>query len=206
MLKVWGRVNSINVMKVLWLLEEIGLPFERTDAGMAFGVVQTAEYKAMNPNSRVPTIDDDGFILWESNAICRYLAAKHAAGRLIPVDLQGRADVERWMDWGSLHLSAAMTPLFWQLIRTPADKRDARAIETSQKETEAAMGILDAHLQGRSFMAGATLSVADMPAGALVHRWLNLPVERPRLANVEGYYARLKSRPPYVKNVAQPLT
>jgi glutathione S-transferase len=193
-------------MKVLWTVDEIGLPFTRTDAGMQFGVVQSAEYKAMNPNSRVPTIDDDGFVLWESNTICRYLAAKHAPGKLIPTDLQGRADAERWMDWASFHLGNAITPLFWQLIRTPVEKRDAKTIDTSRAETEAAMRIVDAQLAGKAYITGAGFTVGDMPMGVMVHRWLQLPIERPALANVEAYYQRLMARPAYVKNVAHPLT
>lgn len=206
MLKIWGRTNSINVMKVLWTCDELGLAYQRTDAGMQHGVVGTAEYKAMNPNSRVPTIDDDGFILWESNAIVRYLAAKHGLGTLMPAALRDQADAGRWMDWGSFHLGAAMTPLFWQLIRTPADKRDPAVIESSGRETEAAMRILDAHLAGRAFMTGDALTVGDIPVGTFVHRWLKLPHPRPQLANVEAYYKRLTARPAYAKNVAQPLT
>src|SRR3979490_2366747 len=123
MLKLWGRVNSINVQKALWALDELKVPYERIDAGMAFGVVGEPFYKKMNPNSRVPTIDDDGFVLWESNAIVRYLAAKHGAGSLWPSDLRQRADSDRWMDWASNHVSPAMTPAFWGLIRTPPARR-----------------------------------------------------------------------------------
>src|SRR5262245_63543638 len=108
MLKVWGRVNSINVQKVLWALDELQVAYERVDAGMAFGVVNEAFYKKMNPNARVPTIDDDGFVLWESNVIVRYLAAKHGANGLSPGDLKVRADSERWMDWASIHVSTDM--------------------------------------------------------------------------------------------------
>ena len=129
MLKLCGRVNSINVMKVLWALEELKVPYERVDAGMNFGIVNTPEYKAMNPNSRVPTIQDGALTLFESNAIVRYLAAKHGAGTLWPTDPAARADSDRWMDWASTTLQPVVTPVFWGLIRTPAEKRDARAIE-----------------------------------------------------------------------------
>ena len=115
MLKLWGRINSINVQKVLWALEELKVPYERTDAGMAFGLVNEPFYKKMNPNSRVPTIDDDGFVLWESNAIVRYLAAKHGAGSLSPNDPKQRADSDRWMDWAANHVGPVITPVFWGL-------------------------------------------------------------------------------------------
>src|SRR3989338_4758559 len=113
MLKVWGRVNSLNVQKVLWALAELKVSYERTDAGMQFGVVNEPFYKKMNPNSRVPTIEDDGFILWESNAIVRYLAARHGMGGLCPAGLRQRADADRWMDWASTTLQPGMHPGFW---------------------------------------------------------------------------------------------
>src|SRR5450631_4370637 len=99
MLKVWGRANSVNVQKVLWTCEELALPYKRIEAGMEYGVVSTPEYKKLNPNAMVPTIDDDGFVLWESNAIVRYLAAKYGAGSLWPADPKIRASADRWMDW-----------------------------------------------------------------------------------------------------------
>jgi glutathione S-transferase len=207
MLKLWGRTNSINVMKVLWLCDELGIAYERVDAGMAFGVVGTPEYKAMNPNSRVPTIDDDGFVLWESHSILRYLAAKHAPGKLMPLDLPGRADCERWMDWVLVSVNTPMTPLFWQLVRTPADKRDSAVIERARVESEQMFRLLDGHLADRDYLTGSAFSLADIPAGCFVHRWLALPnIERPKLAALEAWYARLLKRPAYAKWVATPLT
>lgn len=206
MMRIWGRTNSINVIKVLWLCDELGLAYERTDAGMAHGVVGTPEYKSMNPNSRVPTIDEDGWVLWESNSIVRYLAARHAPGRLIPTALRERADCERWMDWVLVHLNTPMTPLFWQLVRTPAEKRDSTAIERLRAETESQMRILDGHLAGREYLAWDRFSVADIPAGSFVHRWYALPgIERPALPNLLAWYARLQQRPGFVKFAMAPL-
>jgi len=127
MLKIWGRVNSVNVKKALWCAEELGLKYERVDAGMQFGVTKTPEYLRMNPNSLVPTIEDDGFVLWESHTIVRYLSAKHSMGKLHPSDLKARADAERWMDW-AFTFQTAMRAVFWGLIRTPAEKRDAKRV------------------------------------------------------------------------------
>lgn len=206
MLKVWGRRNSINVMKVLWVCDEMSLPCERIDAGMQFGVVNTPEYGAMNPNRKVPTIDDDGFVLAESNTIVRYLAAKHGRTDLLPTDPQGRARVEQWMDWASFSLSLGMTPLFWQLIRTPAEKRDAGIIAANKLETERCMRILEEQLAERPFLCGDALSLADVPAAAFVHRWLALPIDRPSLANLEGYYRRMMDRPAYRAHVALELS
>src|SRR5712692_5896173 len=133
MLSIWGRNNSVNVQKPLWCCEEMGVQYERMDAGGTFGVVNTPQYRNLNPNGLVPTIEDDGFVLWESNAIVRYLAAKHSAGNLYPDDLTQRADSDRWMDW-MRQVDPAMTPVFWGLIRTPPEKRDMALIADSAEK------------------------------------------------------------------------
>src|SRR5258708_18510526 len=153
MLRVWGRVNSINVQKVLWVLEELRVPYERLDAGMAFGVVNDPFYVKMNPNSRVPTIYDDGFVLWESNAIVRYLAAKHGAGSLCPSDPKRRADSDRWMDWASNHIGPAITPVFWGLIRTSPDKRNMAQIGAEAEKLAQQFGVLEQGLDRKAYVA-----------------------------------------------------
>jgi len=203
MLTVWGRVNSINVQKVLWTLAELGLPYRRIDAGMKFGVNDTAEYKAMNPTGLVPTIDDDGYILWESNAIVRYLAARHAPGTLYPDDLHARFQAERWMDWQAVAFNTAITPIFLGLIRTPEAQRDATAIEASRLKTEGCLAVLDAQLAGRPYLNGDAFTVADIPAGAGVNRWYKLPVAREPRPNVERWLARLGERPGFRTHVAE---
>ena len=206
MLKLWGRVNSINVQKVLWALDELKVPYERVDAGMAFGVVNEPFYKAMNPNSRVPTIDDDGFVLWESNAIVRYLAAKHGAGSLWPTDLRERADADRWMDWASLHPNPAMTPAFMGLIRTPADKQNMTQIKASAEATGQQFQVLELGLADRDYVAGERFTMGDIAVGVNVYRWSMLDVQRPRLPRVASYHERLKQRPAFQKHIMKPLT
>ena len=206
MLKIYGRITSVNVMKVLWACVELNLPFTREDVGGAFGKTHEPWYLALNPNARVPTIDDDGFTLWESNAIVRYLAAKHGRGSLWPEDLKTRADGDRWMDWHTSVLGPAMTPVFWQLIRTPPEKRDMAAAEASRKASIEALKILDTRLADREFVAGHTLTMGDIPAASMVHRWYALPIERPKMPNLEKYYARLAERPGYKTHVMLPLS
>ena len=209
MLKIWGRVNSINVMKVLWCADELGLEYQRIDAGLAFGVVNEDWYTAMNPNAKVPTIDDDGFVLWESNAIVRYLGAKHGAGTLYPDDLRARADGDRWMDWQLSTLAEGMGYLFWGLVRnSPAhqdpDKRAAAAATVAEQ-----WGIVDRALDGRSYLAGDQFTIGDIPLGCFMYRWSNLPdmpSERPRFRNLEAWYARLQERKAYREHVMLPLT
>lgn len=202
MLKIWGRVNSINVQKVMWAVEELKIPHVRVDAGMAFGVVNTPEYRAMNPNGRVPTIDYDGFILWESNTIVRYLYAKHGPIRTFE---EGYA-AEKWMDWVTSTLAAPITTMFWQLIRTPADKRDGAAVAAAVKQAGEAFKIADDALASQPYMSGRALSMGDIPFGCFVNRWMNLPVERPAHANLAKYYERLKSRPAFQRHVMIPLS
>jgi len=206
MLKVWGRVNSINVQKVLWALEELKVPYERADAGMAFGVVNEPFYKKMNPNSRIPTIDDDGFILWESNAIVRYLAAKHGAGTLSPSDPKQRADSDRWMDWASNHIGPVITPVFWGLIRTPADKRNMAQITADAEKTGQQFQVLEQGLDGKDYVAGKSFTMGDIIVGVYVYRWYGLDVKHPTLPRVEAYYARLRQRPAFQKHIMKPLT
>lgn len=206
MIRLWGRTNSINVMKVLWTLEEIGLSYERIDAGMQFGVVSTSEYRALNPNSRVPTIEEDGFTLFESNAIVRYLCAKYSMGTLCPEDLRARADTDRWMDWATAHVHPVMTPVFSNLIRTPADKRDQLAVAQNTAATNKSMEVLDWGLTKNPYLGGKSLTMGDIVVGVWVHRWYALPIERPELPLVLAYYERLLQRPAYRVHVAQPLS
>ena len=206
MLKLWGRLNSINVQKVVWCLEELGLPYERVDAGGPFGTVDTPAYRRLNPNGLVPTIEEDGFVLWESNAIVRYLAAKHGAGTLWPSNPRVRADADRWMDWQATNFGPAMGPAFHGLIRTPPDKRDVKVIEQAVVKGEAAAAVLDAHLAGKAYVAGDAFTVGDIAAGAAAHRWLNLPVSRKPCPNLERWHQSLVERPAGRKLLTRPLT
>jgi glutathione S-transferase len=201
MLKVWGRVNSINVQKVMWAVGELKLKHERIDAGGAFGRTKDADYLKMNPNGLVPTIDDDGFVLWESNAIVRYLGAKHGAGGLWPSDPARRADSDRWMDWQMGTVGPAMFPAFMGLVRTAPEQRDHKAIEASVTRCAELFTIFDQQLGKREFIGGATLTIGDIAMGCIVNRWYLLPIERPHLANAEAYLARLKQRPTFVQHV-----
>ena len=205
MLRIWGRISSVNVQKVVWCCDELGLPYERLDAGGAFGRNDTPEYLAMNPNGLVPVIEDDGFVLYESNAIVRYLAAKHGSP-LFPPELHARADIDRWMEWQSSGYTPSMTQVFWQLVRTPPEKRDAAVIEASREKGEKHSAVLDAHLKGREFVAGNAFSAADIVVGCAAHRWLNLPMAREARPEIERWYAMLKSRPGARQVTSLPLT
>jgi glutathione S-transferase len=204
MIRIWGRTNSVNVKKALWCLDELGLEYERIDAGMQYGVVNTPEYRRMNPNGLVPTLDEDGFILWESHTIVRYLADKYGKGVLRPMDLLPRSIANQWMDW-AFTFQGSVRDAFWNLIRTPADKRDAGAIEASRVKSGEMARILDAALADRMYVAGA-FSMGDIPIGSEVQRWMRLPMARPKLPNLEAWFERLCARPAFKKNVDLPLT
>ena len=205
-MKVWGRVNSINVMKVLWCADECGLKYEREDVGLQYGGNDQKWYLDMNPNGVVPTIDDGGRIIWESNSCVRYLSAKYAAGTLWPNDPGQRSEADRWMDWQLSTISEAMRVIFWGLVRTPPEKRDMAAINKAAVDAGKLWGRLDQKLEGRPYVAGGHLTMGDIPAGCFVHRWYALDVERPDLKNVRAWYERLKARPAYAKHVMPPLT
>lgn len=194
-LRIWGRMTSINVKKVVWAAQELGLDFQRTEAGGAYGVVKTPEYLQLNVNALVPVIEDDGHVLWESNVIVRYLCAKHSMGQMYPTDLLQRFDAERWMDWQQTSVNPASRPGFWQLVRTPVDQRNAKAIADSNAAVELLMATLDAHLADRHFMLGEHFSMADIPLGCEVHRWFGLPQSREKRPNLERWFAELCARP-----------
>jgi glutathione S-transferase len=201
MLNIWGRISSINVRKVVWCAQELGLDFQRTEAGGKFGVVQTPEYLGMNPNAMVPVIDDgegdDRVVLWESNVIVRYLCAKHSMGRLYPEPLAERFDAERWMDWQQTTLNPVSGGAFKQWVRTPAAQREPEVIAQSVNATEPLFALLDAHLASRSFMQGDRFTMADIPVGCEAHRWFGLPqteYTRPSWPNVERWFADLRTR------------
>ena len=197
MLKIWGRANSINVQKVLWCCGELNLKYERIDAGLQFGVNTTPEYKAMNPNALVPTIEDDGMVLWESQAIVRYLARKHGLGTLCPSDPKACADADRWMDWNATTVWLNLRPIFWNLVRTPPEKRDMALVNDSRNKLAASMAILDAHLAHRKYVIGDAFTMGDIPLGTAVQRWFNLPIERENFRNLKAYYQRLQGHTPF---------
>jgi glutathione S-transferase len=208
MLKIWGRNTSSNVQKVMWAIGEMALPHQRIDVGGAFGKNKEPPYLAMNPNGLVPTLEEeDGFTLWESNSIVRYLAAKHASRTLEPADLKTRALAHKWMDWQLSVMGPAITPVFWGLIRTPPEKRDANAIATGKARTIEAAQILDRQLGKTSYLAGDAFSYGDIPVGIMIYRYVQLIPERPATPQLDRWYAAISSRPAFKDQVASvPLT
>jgi len=193
-LKIWGRMSSINVKKVVWTAQELGLDFQRNEAGGQFGLVKTPEYLLLNPNALVPVMEDGDFVLWESNVIVRYLCAKHSPGQLYPSDLRERFEAERWMDWQQTTFSPASRPGFWQLIRTAPEQRNAQTISDSNAAVEALLATLDAQLGRHAFVAGDRFTMADMVLGCEAHRWFGLPQPRQSWPNVERWYQGLRAR------------
>lgn len=206
MLTLWGRLSSINVVKVAWCIAEANIPHERIDAGLSFGHVRTPEYLAKNPNGLVPLIEDDGFVLWESNAIVRYLSEKYAAGLLWPTDRQVRADADRWMDWQQTTLIAALGPAFIHLYRLPAEKRDEAVIAASLAKMTEVTAILESWLETRAYVAGDQFSMGDIPIAATLHRWLNMAIRREERPAITRYYKRIMSRPAAQASLTLPVT
>jgi len=206
MLKIWGRKNSINVQKVMWTIGELGIPYERIDAGGAFGGLNDPAFAKMNPMKRVPVIDDGGTIVWESHAIVRYLCARYGKVQLWAEDPIQRSTSDIWMEWTQSNLqSTFINGVFWNFYRTPEAQRDWPAIRQSIKLTADLLRILDRHLADRSFVGGDQLGMGDIPPGVQLYRYFNLEIERPSLPNIEAWYERLCSRPAYREHVMLPF-
>jgi glutathione S-transferase len=210
MLKLWGRTNSINVKKVLWMLDELGQPYDRVDAGMEHGRVNDADYRAMNPNGRVPTLEDGDFVLWESNSVLRYLAMKYQSP-LYPADPAARASADRWMDWQLTTLGPAERNLFWGLVRTPPEKRDMAQIEAAAQAAGECWAIVDGWItrHGGPYLDGATMTIADIVLGCYARRWFGPEVRLPGMPEFPAlarWYAKLGERPGFQRWLAPPLT
>lgn len=206
MLKIWGRTSSVNVQKVLWCYEELDVAHERVDAGGPFGGTRNADYLAMNPNGLVPTISDDGFSVWESNTIVRYLSARYGGGVLWAEDPADRSLAERWMDFQLGSLWPAFRAGFLGLTRTPPEQRNPDAIQFSLRNTAEVLSILDSHLYYTEYVAGESLTMGDVALGSTVYRWFNIDIERPPMPKLEAWHERLASRRAYQKSVMVPFT
>ncbi len=202
MLIIWGRLNSHNVKKVAWAAVEAGILHERRDIGGKFGF--TDAYLAMNPNRLIPTIEDHGFVLWESNAILRYIASQYA-GELWPTDLQLRASADRWMDW-QFSFADAQRDAFVNLVRKAPADRDMPAVAASAERSGQMMEILDDVLAKQPWLSGDDFGLGDIPMGVYAHSWFTLDIARPDRPHVVAWYEKLKARPGYADNVMIPLT
>jgi glutathione S-transferase len=207
-LRIWGRANSVNVQKVLWCLRELDLTYERIDAGMAFGRNTEADYLAMNPNGRVPTLVDGDFVLWESNSVMRYLVMAYGKGvPIYPQDAKRRAAVDRWLDWTLSTMQPVDRPVFWALVRTPIEKRDMVAIQKDVDAEAVQWRIIDAQVATRRFVEGDDFTIADIALGAYARRWFGVEgVRKPRLTNLERWFAQFASRPGFQQFIAPPMS
>jgi glutathione S-transferase len=207
-LQIWGRANSVNVQKVLWCCHEIGIDYERIDAGMQYGRTRDPDYLAMNPNARIPTLVHGDFVLWESNAIMRYLVLQFNRGSLLYPDAPRlRGGLERWLDWTLSTLQPAERPVFWGLVRTPPDERDMAALQTAADAVATLWRLLDAHLEHRQFVEAGQFTLADIALGTYARRWFGVEgVRKPALPNLARWYAELSRREGFQRVVAPPLS
>lgn len=206
MITLWGRLNSINVQKVLWALAEVDAPYQRIDAGMQFGVNNTPEFLAMNPNGLVPVIKDGDFVLWESHAIVRYLARQDTSGVLLPPDPRQAALADQWLEWYTSTAWESMKPVFRNLVRTAPDKRDMAAVAQGVASLAGNLQLLDRHLSRHAYVAGDRFSMGDIPLALIAHRWYLLDIERVDLPAVADWYTRIAARPAFKKDCAAPLS
>lgn len=206
MLTVWGRRSSFNVQKVMWLVDELDLAREHVPAGGDFGGLDTPDFLAMNPHGRVPVIKDGATVVWESQAILRYLAACYGHGRFWANDAAERSQADRWMDWSQASLQPDfLMGVFWGFDRTPEHLRDMRAIERKIARCGVHMRLLNRVLANQPYLGGEELTLADIPAGTALYRYFCLEIERPSVPNVEAWYERLQERPAYREHVMVPF-
>ncbi|MBO9709398.1 MAG: glutathione S-transferase [Caulobacter sp.] len=206
MLTIWGRRSAFNVQKVLWLMGELGLAYERIEAGGDFGGLDDPAFRTLNPHGRVPLLRDGDVLVWESHAILRYLAARHGEGTFWSPDPARRVAADGWMDWSQTALQPAfLTGVFWGGYRTPEALRDEQALAAALERANRLMRRLEAQLEGRDYLLGETLSLADIPTGTNLYRYFELEIDRPSLPRVEAWYARLQARPAYAEHVMVPF-
>jgi glutathione S-transferase len=206
---IWGRANSVNVQKVLWCAEELGISYRRIDAGMAFGRNTEPEYLAMNPNGRVPTFVDGDFVLWESNSIMRYFALVHGpkGSPIYPAEPKKRSSIDRWLDWTLSTVQPVDRPVFWALVRTPVEKRDMAAIQKDADAEALVWRIPDAQLATRKFIEGDQFTLADIALGTYARRWFGVEgITKPALPHLERWFAQFAGRPGFQKFVARPMS
>lgn len=208
MITLWGRNNSTNVKKVLWTLEELELPYDQILAGGKFGVNQDADYLAMNPNGLVPLLKDDetDLLLWESNAIVRYLAAQYGQNRLWVDNPARRAEGEKWMDWANQTLSPAHRVILMGLVRTPPEKRDRAAIEAGIEKCDSLFALLDDALARQPWFSGDNIGTGDIAIAPFVYNLLNVRLKWTPRPNLERWYQQLTERPAFRKVVMIPVT
>lgn len=198
MLKILGRASSINVRKVLWLCDELDIDFHREEWGEGFKSPDEAEFLALNPNAMIPVIQDDGFVMWESNAIIRYLANAYGGEWLYPPHPRARAPVDQWIDWQATELNTSWRYAFMSLVRNSPAHQDPRLLAAACKGWSHTMGILNKQLEKTGqYVAGKHFSLADIPVGLSVNRWYETPLDHPNLPAVRAYYERLTERSGY---------
>ena len=206
MLKIWGRRNSVNVQKVLWCAQELKLQYEHIDAGMEFGLTKESWFLSMNPNGLVPTIKDDEVVLWESNAILKYLAVKYGENKLTGKNLNENANIDMWLDWQLGTVMPGLNPVFLGLVRTPPEKRDNAAIKAGETRLIKAFQSLDQHLSEKNYVTLNKFTVADIAIGCAVNRWYLIDTDHPTLPRLHSWFENLKSRPAFASNVLSVLS
>lgn len=198
MIRVYGRETSSNVQPVMWLCAELGLEVERIDVGGAFGGTDTEAFLAMNPMGRIPVLQDGDLTLFESQAILRYLASEYGRDALWCSDARIRAPQDQWMEWAKQNVAAEFNyKVFWQLIRTPASRRDHALVRSGVEAVHALMPMADAQIARHGWLAGEMISLADFTFGVQLYRYYTVDFERPETPNLDRYYARLREREPY---------
>lgn len=203
---LYGRNSSINVQKAAWAMGEANLQWEWIDKDGTVGSIDSPEYRKLNPASQIPTLDDDGLLVRQSNSIVRYVAKKYGSNKLLPSIESEFVEADRWMEWQATDNSKSLVPVFWGLIRTAPGDQDKKAIDIATRDLNKSFGLLNDHLEGKRYVAGNSFSIGDIPAGAAAYRYFSLPIERSSLPHLEAWYQYLKNRTAFRELVMTPLS
>ena len=196
MFRLLGRKTSGNVQKIVWFFEERGLDYTREDYGRQFGNTTDQAYLDLNPNAKVPTLVDGDTVVWESNAILRYLCNRADDATLYPADPAGRSQVERWMDWQLSALNGPYMEIF-RATKKPENEREPAAIATHSAAMATQLAILDGALIGKQWLVGKDISLAEISLGPIVRRCLSFPIELPALAALRAWDESYAARPAF---------
>jgi glutathione S-transferase len=191
-LRIYGIART-RAFRALWVAMELGIPYEHVEIEIGAGGAKGEAYLKVNPNGRLPAIDDDGFVLWESLAITLYLAKKHGYGRLYPSDLADEARTWQWSLWALNEVDRGVNIWSLHAIRLPPEDRDPQKLAEALKVIAGPFRVLDAALAGGAYLLGDQFTVVDLNVASVISR--AIAMDMPATPHVAAWLKRCLTRP-----------
>ena len=190
MLTVYGRKSSANVQKVHWICKEGNLEFKQIDVGGKYGGHTSTEFKKMNPNSTIPVLKDDSFVIYESNSIIKYISNRY---NILKEDNDEKSALNnQWIDWASLVFGLQCATYTAHNMLLPIEQRDPNIASETKKKIVSSFEILDHQLYKNEFINDDKLGLADIPIGCWIHRCIILNLDFSQFKSLERWYKKLK--------------